>query len=104
MEEPTFADYVTLIFTLFDRFVQACGTEVDWYSDRYEYTHRTMIVFFMMMQQRRVFKFKRHWRWLKSHPTEREQLGFATVPDRSTVSRRYKALYPVLHCLCRAIC
>jgi hypothetical protein len=96
MEEPTFTDYVTLIFNLFERFVQERGAEMDWYSDRYEYTHKTLIVFFAMMQYRRIFKFKAQWRWLKAHPTERGQLGFESVPDRTTLSRRYKALYPIL--------
>lgn len=96
MEKPTFTDYVTLIFTLFDRFVQARGSELDWYSDRYDYPHKTLIVFFVMMQQRRKTKFKAQWRWLKTHPDECERLGFKTVPDRSTLSRRYKTLYPVL--------
>lgn len=96
MEEPIFTDYATLIFNLFDRFVQARGSEMDWYSDRYDYKHKTLIVFFAMMQYRRIFKFKAQWRWLKGHPTAREQLGFESVPDRTTLSRRYKALYPIL--------
>lgn len=96
METPTLTDYVTLIFTLFERFVQEYGAELDWNSDRYDYPHQTLIVFFMMMQQRRKTKFKAQWRWLKTHPDERKRLGFKTVPDRSTLSRRYKTLYPVL--------
>jgi hypothetical protein len=96
MEVPTFTDYVTLIFNLFERFVQERGSESDWYSGRYTYKHKTLIVFFVMMQYRRIFKFKAQWRWLKAHPTEREQLGFESVPDRTTLSRRYKALYPIL--------
>lgn len=96
MEEPIFTDYVTLIFNLFERFVQACGSEMDWNSDRYDYEHKTLIVFFAIMQYRRIFKFKAQWRWLKAHPAEREQLGFERVPDRTTLSRRYKALYPIL--------
>jgi hypothetical protein len=89
MEKPTFTDYVTLIFNLFERFVQEHGAEMDWYSDRYDYEHKTLIVFFAMMQYRWTFKFK-------AHPAERDQLGFENVPDRTTLSRRYKALYPIL--------
>jgi hypothetical protein len=96
VEAPTLTDYVTLIFTLFERFVQEYGAELDWNSNRYDYPHKTLIVFFMMMQQRRKTKFKAQWRWLKTHPDECQRLGFETVPDRSTLSRRYKALYPVL--------
>jgi hypothetical protein len=96
MEKPTCTDYVTLIFNLFERFIQACRSELDWYSDRYDYEHRTLIVFFMVMQQRRIFKFKAQWCWLKVHPNKRKQLGFEQVPHRITLSRRYKALYPIL--------
>lgn len=96
MEKPTCTDYVTLIFNLFERFIQACRSELGWYSGRYDYEHRTLIVFFMMMQQRRIFKFKAQWRWLKAHPDKRKQLGFEHVPHRSTLSRRYKALYPIV--------
>lgn len=93
MEEPTFTDYVTLIFNLFDRFVQANPM---WDSQRFTYTQRAMIVFFMLMQQRQINAFKAQRRWLVAHPSERCQLGWETVPDRTTLSRRYKALYPLL--------
>jgi hypothetical protein len=93
MEVPTFTDYVTLIFTLFDRFVQAHPT---WDSQRFTYAQREMMVFFMMMQQRQIKAFKAQHRWLVAHPTACRQLGWDTIPDRTTLSRRYKALYAVL--------
>jgi hypothetical protein len=33
MEEPTFTDYVTLIFNLFERFVQECGAELNTFAN-----------------------------------------------------------------------
>lgn len=93
MEEPTFADYVALIFNLFERFIQANPI---WASQRFTYQQREMIVFFMIMQQRQINAFKAQHRWLKSHPTECRQLGWDTVPDRTTLSRRYKGLYSLL--------
>lgn len=96
MDEPTFIDYVTLIFNLFERFLQESQTELNWYSERYWYEHKTLIVFFMMMQQRRIVKFKAMGRWLKAHAPERQRLGFEAVPHRTTLSRRYKELYDVL--------
>jgi hypothetical protein len=96
MEEPTFADYVTLIYNLFERFVQECGSESDWHSNRYDYPHKELMVFFILMQYRRIYKFKTQWRWLQAHPEVCEGLGFESVPDRTTLSRRYKALYPIL--------
>jgi hypothetical protein len=93
MEEPTFTDYVTLIFTLFDRFVQA---NPSWDSQRFTYKQREMIVFFMLMQQRQITAFKAQRRWLMTHPGECGRLGWESVPDRTTLSRRSKALYPLL--------
>lgn len=61
------------------------------------YPQRAMIMFFMLMQQRQINAFKAQRRWLVAHPSERcHQLGWETVPDRTTLSRRYKALYPLL--------
>jgi hypothetical protein len=96
MEEPTLIDYVSLIFNLYERFVQESQTERSWSAERYRYEHKTLIVFFIMMQQRQIVKFKAMWRWLKAHARERQRLGFAGVPHRITLSRRYKALYDVL--------
>jgi hypothetical protein len=96
MEKPTFIDYVTLIINLFERFVQEQGSEQNWHSERYDYEHKTLIVFFIMMQQRRNYRFKAQHRWLKAHPKERKQLGFEEIPHRTTLSRRYKALYAVV--------
>jgi hypothetical protein len=93
MEEPTFTDYVTLIFTLFDRFVQA---NPSWDSQRFTYKQREMIVFFMLMQQRQITAFKAQRLWLMTHPGECGRLGWESVPDRTTLSRRSKALYPLL--------
>jgi hypothetical protein len=55
-----------------------------------------MIVVFMIMQQRHINTFKAQHRWLVSHPDECRQLGWDTVPDRTTLSRRYQAMYPLL--------
>lgn len=95
MDQPDFTHYVTLINTYFDRFVQAsdaCAKR----GHPYVYQNQGLIVFFMMMQFRRIFQFKTQWKWLRSHPDQCEQLGFVSIPHRTTLSRRYKALAPVL--------
>ena len=92
---PTFADYVQLLWTLFERFVQ----QQDTYARRghpFVYQHQPLIVFFMLMHQRRSFRCKAMRRWLRQHPEERQPLGLEDVPKRTTLSRRYKALYPVV--------
>jgi hypothetical protein len=48
------------------------------------------------MQFKKMYQFKTQWRWLKQHPEELAILKWEYVPDRSTLSRRYKTLYPVL--------
>jgi hypothetical protein len=96
--EPTFNDYVALIYNRFDAFVQTCE-DVQKMGRPHLYRQESMIVFFMWMQFRRIFQFKTQWRWLKAQPEACQRLGWVQVPDRSTLSRRYKALYPVLQAL-----
>ena len=60
------------------------------------YEHKALIVFFLVMHQRRTFRFKAQRRWLRDHPELRQAFGLHKVPDRTTLSRRYKALYDVL--------
>ena len=95
MVTPTFADYVELLFTLFERFWQHEAAR----SHRgrpFVYQHQALIVFFVVMQQRRTFRFKAQHRWLQHHPDLRQYMGLQEVPNRTTLSRRYKDLYPVL--------
>ena len=95
MVKPTFADYVKLLYTLFDEFMQQhsaaphCGHP-------FLYQHQVLIVFFVIMQLKRVFQFKTQWRWLDTHPVERKVIGLELMPVRTTLSRRYKALYTVV--------
>ena len=95
MDKPDFTHYVTLINTYFDRFVQESDA-CDKRGHPYVYQNQVLIMFFMVMQFRRIFQFKTQWNWLKSHPSKCEQLGFAKIPHRTTLSRRYKALCPVI--------
>lgn len=95
MDKPTFADYVHLVHTLFDEFVRHCATPAG-RGHPFTYQHKVIIVFFVMMQFKRIFQFKAQHRWLKTHPDQQTELGFKGVPHRTTLSRRYKALYPVL--------
>jgi hypothetical protein len=95
MVTPTFADYVELLFTLFERFWQQEAAR----SHRgrpFVYQQKALLVFFVVMQQRRTFHFKAQHRWLQHHPDLRQHLGLPEVPNRTTLSRRYKDLYPVL--------
>lgn len=95
MATPTFADYVDLLFTLFERFWQHEAAHPH-RGRPFVYQHKAVLVFFLVMQQRRTFRFKAQRRWLVHHPELRQYFGLDDVPDRTTLSRRYKALYEVL--------
>ena len=60
------------------------------------YQHKALLVFFVVMQQRRTFRFKAQHRWLQHHPDLRQHLGLPEVPNRTTLARRYKDLSLVL--------
>lgn len=96
-ETPVLTDYVSLIITLFGLFKQyRCERQGPKPGRPFTYMEERFIVFFMVMQFRQIYAFKAQWRWLKKHPDMLEVLSWATVPDRTTISRRYKALYAVV--------
>jgi len=95
MLAPTRADYVRTYFTLFASFQQERGQDVH-YGHPFEYSDQILILFFTMMSIRRITAFKAQHRWLLHHLHEAIALGFEHIPHRVTLSRRYKALYPVL--------
>jgi hypothetical protein len=95
MGQPTLTDYAHLIMTLFDKFVQTKPVLLR-YQNLCTYQYREMMLFFMLMQFRRIYEFKAQHRWLEAHPEIRTLLGFQTIPDRTTLSRQYKKLGPVL--------
>lgn len=95
MQAPTRADYVRVYFTLFERFQQERGKNIH-SGHPFEYADRILIVFFTMMSIRRITSFKAQHRWLLQHLQEAIVLGFEQIPHRSTLSRRYKTLYPTV--------
>jgi hypothetical protein len=95
MWAPTRADYVKVYFTLFERFQQE-REKVIHYGHPFEYADQVLIVFFTMMSIRRITAFKAQHRWLLHHLHIAISLGFEQIPVRTTLSRRYKMLYPIL--------
>lgn len=100
MEKPTLTDYVNLICTLFEKFVQV---EPHYASKRYTYSNRMILVFFVLMHYRRIFHFKAQRRWLEQHPDLVKQLGWSSLPHRITLARRYRDLYALLQALVQFI-
>jgi hypothetical protein len=70
--------------------------EPQYESKLYTYSHPMLIVFFVLMQSRRIFRFKAQRRWLEEHPDMVKQLGWSTIPHRITLARRYRELYTIL--------
>ena len=95
MDQPTLTDYAHLIITLFDKFVQTAPVVLK-YQNLCTYKYREMILFFMMMQFRRIYQFKTQHDWLLAHPEIQELLGFETVPHRTTISRQFKKLGDII--------
>jgi hypothetical protein len=87
--EPKFNDYVALIYNRFEAFVQGSDA-VSKIGRPCVYEQQSLIVFFMGMQFKRISQFKAQWRWLKAHSEILVLLGWSQLPDRSTLSRRYK--------------
>lgn len=99
MDKPVLTDYVQLVYTLFDLFAQWQAQSESQKAGRpFTYSEKAMIVLFVLMQFRRIFKFKAQHRWLESHRWLSSLLGWASMPHRTTLSRRYKTLYPTICC------
>lgn len=95
--KPTLTDYVRVIITLFELFKQHRREEGKAkLGHPFTYAEEAFIIFFMIMQYRQIHAFKAQRRWLEQHVDMLALLGWATIPDRTTISRRYKALYEVV--------
>jgi hypothetical protein len=95
---PILTDYVSLIITLFDLFQQYRIEHSSTKQGRpFTYSEAMFIIFFMIMQFRQIYAFKAQWRWLHKHPETLEMLGWTKVPHRTTIARRYQALYELVH-------
>lgn len=96
MDKPIMTDYVTLIFTLFEKFEQQMNQESAKKGKPFTYSQQCFIVLFVILQFRRIFKFQAQRKWLEEHPEVVELLKWEQVPHRTTFSRRYKSLYATL--------
>jgi len=62
----------------------------------YIYSEASFIIFFMLMQYRRIFDSKSQWHWLHQHADVVEMLGWQQIPHRTTIRRRYECMYTVV--------
>ena len=92
---PRFDHYTDIISTLFAEFQQTNPVELA-NENLQTFTDWSLILFFMLMQFRRIKAFKAQHRWLATDNSRLAMFGWSRVPDRSTLSRRYKQLSGVL--------
>ena len=90
---PTLTDYVGLIINLFAQFNQDPNNQLTKQGRPLTYSEESFIIFFIIMQYRRIYGFESQRRWLSLHPEMVRMLGWTRAPHRTTISRRYKSLY-----------
>jgi hypothetical protein len=95
LQAPSKTDYVRTYFTLYERFEQG-QNKSSHRGHPYDYATKCLILFFTIMMIRRITAFKTQHHWLIQHLDEMQPLGFKRVPDRTTLSRRYRLLYPII--------
>lgn len=93
---PTLTDYASLIINLFRQFNQDPHNQRAGHGRPLTYTEESFIIFFIIMQYRRIHGFKSQRRWLTLHPEMVRTLGWTRLPHRTTISRRYKSLYTLI--------
>lgn len=95
--KPKLTDYVSVIMQLFERFMQHPIDQPGVKQTKsLTYSTHSFIIFFMLMQFRSIYAFKAQRRWLTHHPEMLQMLGWQQPPHRTTIARRYKALYEVI--------
>lgn len=92
---PKFEDFVASYFLLFNEFEYTQSTNRK-RGRPFTYDHAQLIVFFTIMVCRRIVDFKAQHRWLINHQNEAQLLGLLSIPDRSTLSKRWKSEYKVV--------
>ena len=88
------SDFIIKLFALFNQY--RADTQDAKAGRPFMYGEESFVVFFVIMQYRRIFAFKSQWRWLNNHPESLRMLGWTRAPHRTTISRRYKAFYEVI--------
>ena len=102
MYYPDAKEYITFLFSLLDEFAEKKQTLISRGRPK-TYSDAALIVFYAMMTLKQINTIRGQRRWLYTHPLMLERLGLGLCPSRSTLSRRYKVLFPVLSEFCEFI-
>lgn len=89
---PQFDDFVCSYTILLEEF-QKSLTIKPRRGRPFTYEHGQLVIFFTIMVCRKIYDFKAQHRWLCTHHEKAEKLGFRTIPDRTTLSKRWKEEY-----------
>jgi hypothetical protein len=95
LQAPSRTDYIRAYCTLFERF-QEHQPSASQRGRPFTYAQRLLIGFFTWMLMRRITEFTTQRRWLETHPAEAQELGFPSLPHRTTLMRRYKSIAPTV--------
>ena len=91
MSYPDHKYYITFFFQRykdFEKSINANRTKPKVHSDS------SLVVFFAFMELRGPNRFKAQYLFLLTHQDQVKQFKLKSVPDRTTLSRRYKQLAP----------
>ena len=102
MYYPDRKEYITFLFSLLDTFARRKQTPMSRGRPK-TYSDAALIVFYAMMTLKQINTTRGHHRWLYTHPLMLETLRLRFCPSRSTLSRRYKSLFPLLGEFCEFI-
>ena len=102
MYYPDAKEYITFVFSLLDEFAEKKQTLISRGRPK-TYSDAALIVFYAMMALKQINTIRGQHRWLYTHPRMLETLRLPFCPSRSTLARRYKALFPLLREFCEFI-
>ena len=102
MYYPDRKEYITFLFSLLDEFAENRRTLISRGRPK-TYSDAALIVFYAMMTLKQINTVRGQHRWLYTHPLMLETLRLGFCPSRSTLARRYKALFSLLSEFCEFI-
>lgn len=87
--------YITFFFQRYKDFEMSINANQSKPKGRPKvHTDSSLVVFFAFMELRGINRFKAQYLFLLTHQDPVKQFKFKSVPDRTTLSRRYKQLAP----------
>ena len=102
MYYPDAKEYITFLFSLLDAFAERNQKVISRERPK-TYSDAALVVFYAVMTLKQINTTRGQHRWLYTHPILLETLRLPCCPSRSTLTRRYKVLLPLLSEFCEFI-